>query len=326
MLLDYGTQSKLYVDTDGDNDLTDEEAYSTPQRPRRRRGLLSAISSAASDSSSGGDTVFGPITVPGRAPGGNVQFRVRPYGSGADVYFLLVEPAGARVGSVELNGAKHTVSIVDGNFDGRYDGVFDPSKGFDADWALFQGTGITARGAMLLPKHLRTEDGWYTVEVEPDGSAIAYTEWEPVFGTLDVGRDVKLSLLSDAGVFSLAGADGKWRLPEGKYGARVIQVSGKDDKDRVWTFVSSGESGKLSDFAIREGETLSLPLGPPFAARTEFAAYGDRNVSIGLALEGQAGERYSPGGTMQGRGVPPPRFRIIDEAGKVLVSSNFEYG
>ena len=65
--------------------------------------------------------------------------------------------------------------------------------------------------------------------------------------------------------------------------------------------------------------------GPPLLVKTDVQT-GGREVSIGLVVEGQAGEKYVGGVKKNEQLQPPPRFKIVDKAGKVLNTGKFEYG
>ena len=65
--------------------------------------------------------------------------------------------------------------------------------------------------------------------------------------------------------------------------------------------------------------------GPPILIKTDVYR-GGREVSIGLVLEGQAGERYRPVVTKNRVRLPAPRLRIVNEAGQVIVDDSFRYG
>jgi hypothetical protein len=65
--------------------------------------------------------------------------------------------------------------------------------------------------------------------------------------------------------------------------------------------------------------------GLPLQIKVDVSQQG-RNVSLGLILEGRAGERYIAGIRKNGRLIPPPRYRVIDESGAVLKTGTFEYG
>lgn len=69
----------------------------------------------------------------------------------------------------------------------------------------------------------------------------------------------------------------------------------------------------------------SAKSGPPLLIKTDVQISG-RDASIGLVVEGQAGEKYAGGVQKNGRWQPAPAFNIVNEAGKVLASGRFKYG
>ena len=69
----------------------------------------------------------------------------------------------------------------------------------------------------------------------------------------------------------------------------------------------------------------SAKPGPPLLIKTD-VQISDRDVSIGLIVEGQAGEKYVPGVQKNGQWQPEPGLKIIDEAGKTLATDKFKYG
>lgn len=69
----------------------------------------------------------------------------------------------------------------------------------------------------------------------------------------------------------------------------------------------------------------SAKTGPPLLVKTDVQISG-RNVSLGLIVEGQAGEKYAGGVQKNGQWQPAPAFNIVNEAGKVLNSGRFKYG
>jgi len=91
------------------------------------------------------------------------------------------------------------------------------------------------------------------------------------------------------------------------------------------------ENGDKWVLDLAKGQSLSgikssdKKPGPPLLIRTDVQMSG-RNASIGLVIEGQAGEKYAGGARKNGRWLPPPRFKILDEAGKTLTNGVFKYG
>lgn len=66
--------------------------------------------------------------------------------------------------------------------------------------------------------------------------------------------------------------------------------------------------------------------GLPLAIRTDMRRDGSDRVSVGLTLEGRAGERYSPQVSKDGERLAAPEFTVVDEAGQTAFKGRFEYG
>ncbi len=66
--------------------------------------------------------------------------------------------------------------------------------------------------------------------------------------------------------------------------------------------------------------------GAPITVKTDVQRSGDREVSVGLRLEGQAGEQYRPVVKKDGVQMAAPALRIVNEAGKVIAQDTFKYG
>lgn len=79
--------------------------------------------------------------------------------------------------------------------------------------------------------------------------------------------------------------------------------------------------GQPSQIVARAG----AKPGPPLLVKPEVAARG-RMVEVGVMVQGQAGEKYVPGVQRNAEWLAPPKFRLVSEAGKVLVEGQFEYG
>ncbi|MBE0536080.1 MAG: hypothetical protein IH624_10465 [Phycisphaerae bacterium] len=98
-----------------------------------------------------------------------------------------------------------------------------------------------------------------------------------------------------------------------KLGAPEMRTADGD----LWTLqLMKGQSSVV----VRDSKS-----GPPLFIRTEAQAYGNR-VTVGVHLEGQAGEKYVPGALKNGAWEPAPRFQLVGENGQVLAAGHFEYG
>ena len=98
---------------------------------------------------------------------------------------------------------------------------------------------------------------------------------------------------------------------------RFSSLAATDDNGDTWTLGLKGVPPVLPEGGLKPGVPLSVKAD---------VSGGGRSVSIGLIIEGQAGEVYEPGAAKNGRRRPAPRFTVLDESGKVLGSGSFEYG
>ena len=92
-----------------------------------------------------------------------------------------------------------------------------------------------------------------------------------------------------------------------------------------WLASFYGAQDVSSRITVTKGQTTTLKFGPPLNVKTEVESAG-RQVSIGLLITGQSGERYNPQLTKNGSFLEAPKLKIVDEAGTVLASGKFEYG
>ena len=94
---------------------------------------------------------------------------------------------------------------------------------------------------------------------------------------------------------------------------------------------TTDENGDKWVLDLAKGQSLSslkdssAKTGPPLLIKTDVQISG-RDVSIGLIVEGQAGEKYAGGVQKNGQWQQAPAFNIVNEAGKVLTSGRFKYG
>ena len=65
--------------------------------------------------------------------------------------------------------------------------------------------------------------------------------------------------------------------------------------------------------------------GEPLIVKPE-AEINRRNLTVGVTLQGQAGEKYVPGVQKNGQWQNAPTFQLVSETGKVIAAGRFEYG
>ena len=75
----------------------------------------------------------------------------------------------------------------------------------------------------------------------------------------------------------------------------------------------------------RISESIKKP-GPPLLVRTNVRKISNSELSIGITVEGQAGEKYIGGALKNGKREPEPQFIIMNEKARILAKGKFEYG
>ncbi len=105
-------------------------------------------------------------------------------------------------------------------------------------------------------------------------------------------------------------------------GAKRIELTAPTTQDangNTWSLqLLKGQSSQIIALA-------GVKPGPPLLVKPEVAVRGII-VEVGVTVQGQAGEKYVPGVQKNDKWLPPPKFRLIGEAGKVLAEGRFEYG
>ncbi|MBL7140638.1 MAG: hypothetical protein ISS74_06990 [Planctomycetes bacterium] len=313
------TGIRLLLDTDGDNDLSDETAVAGTQE----KTLVTFP--AATLSMGPGQTVtvraIGPTPDPKRPP-----------------QYLILMPAAYLTATVKLGGKDYSLALVDTNMNGRFNdtltlplnqrqtdslsidlngnGAFDTPRTQDDVFEMFP-----------LAKGVKVGDTYFDVKVTDDGTKVTFTKAEPKFGTLDLGSaGFQMLALSEYGYQNIQGTDGKARVPAGRYGAMVLALAQKDASGTEWKLQASRPTGQLADFTVPADAALAVEVGPPLVAKVDARKRGEGVQYLTLSLQGRAGEAYTPGVVKGNERAAPPSFEIVSDADKVLQTGTFEYG
>ena len=251
---------------------------------------------------------------------------------------LAVAPAGYMAGKVSVDGQSYRVALVDHGLRGRYDNVLRGEREFgwlkedtrlaldlnqDGDFPRGPDTGETLP---LLPT-LHVKDAYYSVRAASDGSSIALASAAPDFGALDTGcADLGLALVGEYGFHKLSGSGGKWRVPAGWHAATGATLNRTDEAGTLWSLHGVSSWGRLARFDVPAGQALSLRAGSPLSVKVHPSGLQPNGmIHFALALVGQAGEDYNA--AAKKGGIPqPPRFRVLDEAGRAIGSGVFNPG
>jgi len=314
-LVDPADPGTLYVDSDIDLDFADEKAVKGEKIDEQ-------------------SVRFGPLTVkdPKDKEGAELRFAVQAYIQQGNATHAMVVVPGGLSGTAALGGQEYAITLIDGDFNGRYGGagaVAGPRGPQDILAIDLDRDGKIEREAfevMPLSGIARIGGAYYDVAVEADGSAITFKASELPLGTLKVASPaVQLALTSPKGYFMLEKAEGSWSVPAGTYTIASLWLVATDDEGNHWQMQSLGLPSKLASVTIEGGKETMLSFGPPLTLKTD-VTMSRGTASIRLSVTGQAGEPYLGGATKNGEQLQPPKIKIVDENGKELGSAAFSYG
>ena len=326
-------QPLLYVDTDRDMDLADEEAHKAlaPKPRPKSRGLFGILGGPPELPG----VTFGPIAIR-TEQGDQAEIRVMMQDFGPDMTLARLFPAYVLTGRITVGGRAYDVSFVDADYNGRSAEPFEPGKGYRCDMMSIDlnrdgkvmPVSVAGRQSEVfpVPKIISLDGRWYRLTIDPAAPALNVEEIEPEFGHLDLGDAwVDVELWSDSGIHTLRTGKAPWRLPAGTYSAVTLELWTRGEAGKEWRLSSARSPGDMEAFTIEPNATTSFRAGPPLTDRVTVTGGGGM-VSIQLAVVGQAGEEYEVGASCGPDQQPAPQFRILDEAGNVLLSDKFEYG
>ncbi len=103
------------------------------------------------------------------------------------------------------------------------------------------------------------------------------------------------------------------------YRINVSSLSSVDEKGSRWSMELVTGQPRYFYSSTR------LRPGPPLLVSTT-VEYKGANALVGLEVKGQAGEKYIGGVMKDGKRLEAPKFEIVGEDGKVLVTGQFKYG
>ncbi len=100
-------------------------------------------------------------------------------------------------------------------------------------------------------------------------------------------------------------------------GLRSLTKNDTNGDEWVLAIVRGQPVSKLAQSESKPGEPVSVTLDVQVTGKV---------LSIGLIVQGQAGEKYVAGAIKNGKWLPAPTFIVVNEAGKIIGKGQFEYG
>ncbi len=195
-------------------------------------------------------------------------------------------------------------------FDINGNGVFD-----DLDLA---GIGPENR---WLTRLIRFHGKYYELAVGLGGRSVRITPSKTKVGTLKIPDGVaSASLVGPAFATRVTNEDRQIELPVGRY--------------VVMAYLCQTDAGLLrardvradAVTEIKPGQITRLELGAPLGMTVTQSRLGGDHIRLGLKVLDRAGRQVTNVQTSGKQRPPAPRFKIVDAAGKVVLSHAFKYG
>ncbi len=285
----------LYVDTNGNNDLTDEKPFKLRQRGHNR--------------------VFGPIPmkvqVNGRTLIRYVGAEVTTATDGSIRLYLLV--ASRWKGSLQWGGKTVTVTIVDEDGDGLV----------SEDDVLLWDDG-TGQRRLPVWGRLGVDGHFFHFRVAPTGEQLVIEPIQVKSAVVKVqGDNVSLILEDNDGQWILEGQNGKVSAPVGEFRLVSVTLSREDGQGRKWQLRANAFGPTAPKLFVPEsGTALNLE---PLKVSLIWNRKGNE-MEFSLDIKTVNGMSISDLRFEGFQRPPEPKLRLVAASGKVIDEPKFHYG
>lgn len=264
-----GKWDLLYIDSNGDGRLNDEEAIKAYQTEQYY-------------------TYFGPVKVVFEGEDGPISYHLnfRFFDYSEQDRRLYIYSGGWYEGEVTVGDQKKYCVLLDYNVNGTFNDKSLQSSESDR-------IGIGNKGGQntdFVGNYIEVDDVLYRTEIARDGAFIKLTGAEDVkHGNVRVPETItELTVGGENGQFTRNVKNVTARLPIGKYLIDHWEINRKDDKGKSWTMRGYGFSGR-GNFDIKEDAETALEIGEPVTAGLQ-VQLNSGNYEFSKSLRGSLGE------------------------------------
>jgi hypothetical protein len=264
-----GKWDRLYIDSNGNGQLDDEDAVAAYQTDQYY-------------------TLFGPVKIVFEQEEGPVTYHLnfRFYDYNEQNRRLYIYSGGWYEGEVTVAGQKKYCMLIDYNVNGTFNDKSLQAR--DSDRIGIGNKGNQNTG--FVGNYIEIENVLYRTEIARDGAFIKLARAKDVkYGNIRVPETItELTVGGENGQFTHELKDGATTLPVGKYRIEHWEIDRKDDKDKTWTMRGYGFSDR-GDFEIEEDTETALEIGEPITAGLQVQSNGG-NYEFSKSLRGSLGE------------------------------------
>ena len=267
-----GKWDLLYIDTNGNGRLDDEDAVTAYQTDQYY-------------------TYFGPVKVVFEGEDGPISYHLnfRFYDYNEQNRRLYIYSGCWYEGEVTVDGQKKYCILIDYNVNGTFNDKSLQAR--DSDRIGIGNKGNQNTG--FVGNYIEVDDVLYRTEISQDGAFIKLTKAENVkYGNIRVPETItELTVGGENGQFTHELKTGVTTLPVGKYRIDHWEIDRKDDKGKSWTMRGSS-FGERGDFEVTETGETTLKIGEPVTAGLQVNLNGT-NYEFEKSLHGSLGEYIS---------------------------------
>lgn len=266
--------------------------------------------------------LFPATPVVFQGPDGPITYHLvfRFYQFNEDQVELLAASGGWYEGTVNFDGAKKRVTLVDGNVNGTFnDMAADP---YASDRVQVGGDKV---GERFLGKLLEVDGKFFNVEVARDGAFIKVQKAENIMlGSVRVPENISdFAAFGENGHFVRQPTNGEFTLPVGKYRMFHWTINRKGKNGAAWT-LSGYNFPDTASFAVAAGTAATLDIGEPVKAVLKANPRTNRQITFSLNFVGHQKEAIE---MLRGGQRPAgPKLTLANADGSVCGTSTFEFG
>jgi hypothetical protein len=312
VLAEEGKGFVLYVDTDGDNDLTDEQPFRCLWRDWRPYSPIQVR--------------FGPIPIHLRF---NDQTFTRHFGVIAIVFRdrgpdfgdfdkyrprMALYSAECWMGTILWKGELMTVMVTDTDCDGI---IGEKDKIWLGYWRKQLPFWLPAIGQIGI------KGRFFRYHVEPTGKELVIEPVQVRAASLRFhGEQLQVSVFNENEEWWLEGEGGELKAPIGSFRLGIVKLSRKDAQGRLWTLLAVFPSKQVPKLEIpEEGTTLNLE---PLHINLR---WDEEDDGLKFSLDITTANGMNVGMLWVDRKRPPePKLRLTAPDGKVVAELPFHYG
>lgn len=298
----YGLYDIVYIDSDGDGALDDEQDIEGRQTNQY-------------------EVEFGGVPVYFQADDGPVTYHLnlRFYSYNEQSTYVYAYAGCWYEGRIEIDGRPARCVLVDYNCNGAFN---DKSDNFNCDRMLIGPEDNQQTG--WVGHYLERGDSLYRLSIAKDGAFVELTPAPDVaYGTVTMPDTItSFSAGGMNGMFGRTVTNGKITLPEGEYRIYSWQIDRTDDKGVKWALSGRGFP-RETQFTVAEATPANMDIGEPVFSRLE-ATFRNNMHYFNQELVGKSGESISI--SRADRQMPAPRIHLRNKTGEYDRTFALEYG